>query len=73
MMNPIGHCGQEGEQLIFKVLNADNFLANILPENYADYKKLVYYVAGKRLQYDLTVPLMRSVQNPYKKRYNCIK
>jgi histidyl-tRNA synthetase len=61
----MGYYGQEGEQLIFKVLNSGNFLADVLPENYADYKKLAPYMAEKGLRYDLTVPLMRYVATNY--------
>lgn len=55
-----GKYGQEGDQLLFKVLNSGDFLADVdlLQQNY---KALAPQIAGKGLRYDLTVPLMRYV------------
>jgi histidyl-tRNA synthetase len=58
----LGNYGQEGEQLIFKILNSGDFLANVnLEVDKQDYKKLLPQIADKGLRYDLTVPLMRYV------------
>lgn len=57
-----GQYGQEGEQLIFKVLNSGDFLAevdNALIDK--GHKALAPQIAEKGLRYDLTVPLMRYV------------
>ena len=55
-----GKYGQEGDQLLFKVLNSGDFLAGVAIQN-KDYKVLLPQLAGKGLRYDLTVPLMRYV------------
>jgi len=57
-----GQYGQEGEQLIFKILNSGDFLAGVDRRSItADYKVLLPQIAEKGLRYDLTVPLMRYV------------
>ncbi|OJW72210.1 MAG: histidine--tRNA ligase [Candidatus Amoebophilus sp. 36-38] len=54
--------GQEGEQLVFRVLNSGNFLEGITPDEFPqDYKRLLPKIAEKGLRYDLTVPLMRYI------------
>ena len=70
----LGQYGQEGEQLIFKILNSGDFLADVSLEEPRDYKKLAPQLAEKGLRYDLTVPLMRYVAthhqvlpSPYKR------
>lgn len=55
-----GKYGQEGDQLLFKVLNSGNFLAGVEVQN-STYKTLLPQIAEKGLRYDLTVPLMRYV------------
>ena len=55
-----GKYGEEGEQLLFKILNSGDFLAGA-DENTKDYKVLLPQIAAKGLRYDLTVPLMRHV------------
>lgn len=57
-----GQYGQEGEQLIFKVLNSGDFLAEV-DKAVIDkgHKALAPHIAEKGLRYDLTVPLMRYV------------
>ncbi len=59
----IGKYGEEGDRLIFKVLNSGNFLKGVdeqlLKEK--DYNKLGYQICEKVLRYDLTVPLARFV------------
>jgi len=55
-----GKYGQEGDQLLFKILNSGDFLARSEVQN-RDYKTLLPQIAEKGLRYDLTVPLMRYV------------
>lgn len=60
-----GKYGEEGDQLIFKVLNSGDFLAE--PKNKQvsleniDAKKLTPFISEKALRYDLTVPFARYV------------
>jgi histidyl-tRNA synthetase len=58
----MGKYGDEGDQLLFKVLNSGDFKAK-LSENdlQADYKSLTTKIAEKGLRYDLTVPFARYV------------
>ncbi len=57
-----GKYGEEGDQLIFKILNSGDYLKK-LPENPLDlgYKKLASHLTEKALRYDLTVPFARYV------------
>jgi histidyl-tRNA synthetase len=58
----LGQYGQEGEQLVFRILNSGNFLTEVTQEELGkDYKTLLPKIAEKGLRYDLTVPLMRYV------------
>lgn len=55
-----GKYGEEGDQLLFKILNSGDFLAGA--KSYTnDYKALLPHIAAKGLRYDLTVPLMRYI------------
>src|SRR6195952_755365 len=59
-----GKYGEEGDKLIFKILNSGDFLADggINESNItADSKRLVPLIAEKALRYDLTVPFARYV------------
>jgi histidyl-tRNA synthetase len=58
-----GKYGDEGDRLIFKVLNSGDFLAKEDPDSLAQIKAadLVKKIAGKALRYDLTVPFARFV------------
>jgi histidyl-tRNA synthetase len=57
-----GKYGDEGDQLLFKVLNSGNFLEGVEPADLeAGYKKLTFKVSEKGLRYDLTVPFARYV------------
>jgi len=59
-----GKYGEEGDKLIFKLLNSGDFLTDgkIDSSNFvADYKKLTPRISGKALRYDLTVPFARYV------------
>jgi len=68
----LGKYGEEGDKLLFKILNSGNFLdkykstkedvpnsvdADILP----DFKDLTSFITEKGLRYDLTVPFARFV------------
>lgn len=57
----MGKYGEEGDKLLFKVLNSGNYIENINEDNFADYKKLTTKISEKGLRYDLTVPFARFV------------
>ena len=54
-----GKYGEEGDRLLFKILNSGNFLEKIT--ELEDYQKLTPKIVGKGLRYDLTVPFARYV------------
>lgn len=58
-----GKYGDEGDQLLFKVLNSGDFLKGVDPKKLqqADSKSIVFDIAEKGLKYDLTVPFARYV------------
>lgn len=56
-----GKYGEEGDQLLFKILNSGDFLKDVTPENLTQYKLLAPRIAEKGLRYDLTVPFARYV------------
>ena len=58
-----GKYGEEGDQLIFKVLNNGDFLAKVHEDDLAerDSKKVGFQISKKALRYDLTVPFARFV------------
>ncbi len=57
-----GKYGDEGDQLLFKVLNSGDFLKKTSIADYeAGAKKLIPKIAEKGLRYDLTVPFARYV------------
>ncbi len=57
-----GKYGDEGDQLLYKILNSGDFAANLTPEDLADgSKKITPKIAEKGLRYDLTVPFARYV------------
>lgn len=58
-----GKYGDEGDKLIFKILNSGDFLSKVSPEELqvGDAKKLTNKVSEKALRYDLTVPFARYV------------
>jgi histidyl-tRNA synthetase len=60
-----GKYGEEGEQLMYKVLNSGNFWESVppLPQEALNSKKLTPLICDKALRYDLTVPLARFVVN----------
>ncbi len=54
-----GKYGEEGDQLLFKVLNSGDFLRG--EKDLTNYKKLTTQIAEKGLRYDLTIPFARYV------------
>ncbi|WP_109830676.1 histidine--tRNA ligase [Reichenbachiella versicolor] len=57
-----GKYGDEGDQLLFKVLNSGDFLSKTSEDDYkAGSKALLNKVSEKGLRYDLTVPFARYV------------
>ena len=59
----MGKYGEEGDKLLFKVLNSGNYLAGVNPEylNEECFTKLTTQISEKGLRYDLTVPFARFV------------
>lgn len=58
-----GKYGQEGDRLIFKVLNSGDFLSKLNLDNETTSRSLSRDIARKALRYDLTVPFARFVVN----------
>lgn len=58
-----GKYGEEGDRLIFKILNSGDFAAKTNVENWQskDSQKLTSQISEKALRYDLTVPFARFV------------
>lgn len=56
----MGKYGEEGDQLLFKVLDSGDFLADI-GDLTKGYRAVLPRISSKGLRYDLTVPLMRYV------------
>jgi histidyl-tRNA synthetase len=58
-----GKYGEEGDRLLFKILNSGNFLQNVPPELLSEDKhlSLTNKISEKGLRYDLTVPFARYV------------
>jgi histidyl-tRNA synthetase len=59
----MGKYGEEGDRLIFKILDNGNYLLKT-PQDYLDNKdtkKITPTISGKALRYDLTVPFARYV------------
>ena len=57
----MGKYGEEGDKLLFKVLNSGNFVDKVDSNAFADAKKLTNLISEKGLRYDLTVPFARFV------------
>ncbi len=55
-----GKYGEEGDQLLFRVLNSGDFLSDV-KEPIANYRQLAPKISEKGLRYDLTVPFARYV------------
>jgi histidyl-tRNA synthetase len=56
-----GKYGEEGDQLLFKILNSGDFLKDVKAESLSDARSLTPRIAEKGLRYDLTVPFARFV------------
>ncbi len=56
----MGKYGEEGDRLIFKILNSGDFLAKVDCEG-KTYQQLTTLICEKGLRYDLTVPFARFV------------
>lgn len=57
-----GKYGEEGDQLLFKILNSGDFLKDVAPEDVAKGSAVnLNKLAEKGLRYDLTVPFARYV------------
>ncbi len=59
----MGKYGDEGDKLLFKILNSGDYLKDASAELLAakDYNQLLPKISSKGLRYDLTVPLARVV------------
>ncbi|MPR37041.1 histidine--tRNA ligase [Salmonirosea aquatica] len=58
----MGKYGEEGDQLLFKILNSGEFSAKLTAQDWqGDAKQLTTKIAEKGLRYDLTVPFARYV------------
>ncbi len=59
----MGKCGEEGDRLIFKILNSGNFLSSVPGKDLLknEPNKLASQICGKGLRFDLTVPFARFV------------
>lgn len=59
----MGKYGEEGDRLIFKILNSGDFLSNVDDVLYSekDSGKITTKISEKALRYDLTVPFARYV------------
>ena len=58
-----GKYGDEGDRLIFKVLNSGDFLSKTNVDDKTTSKSITKKIASKALRYDLTVPFARFVVN----------
>ena len=59
----LGKYGEEGDKLLFRILNSGDFLSSVSNEELAkkEYGKLSSLICEKGLRYDLTVPFARYV------------
>ncbi|WP_324026762.1 histidine--tRNA ligase [Maribacter sp. BPC-D8] len=59
----LGKYGEEGDRLIFKILNSGDFISKVDDATYADKKSnsIAPKITEKALRYDLTVPFARYV------------
>jgi histidyl-tRNA synthetase len=56
-----GKYGDEGDQLVFKILNSGDYMKEVPSGAVSEYRSLTQHIAEKGLRYDLTVPLARYV------------
>lgn len=57
----MGKYGEEGDKLLFKILNSGDFAAGVTPPELANSNALASKICEKGLRYDLTVPFARYV------------
>ena len=59
----LGKYGEEGDKLLFKILNSGDFLDSLKNSNLSEksYKEVTPVISEKGLRYDLTVPFARFV------------
>lgn len=57
----MGKYGDEGDQLLFRILNSGDFLKDVDPSKFSSARSLAPEIAEKGLRYDLTVPFARFV------------
>lgn len=57
----MGKYGEEGDRLIFKILNSGDYLKKVDPDSDFESKKMTAKISEKALRYDLTVPFARYV------------
>ncbi|MBP5135407.1 MAG: histidine--tRNA ligase [Paludibacteraceae bacterium] len=59
----MGKYGEEGDKLLFKILNSGDFLSDVAPSDFSERNlpKLTNKMCEKGLRYDLTVPFARFV------------
>jgi len=57
----MGKYGEEGDRLIFKILNSGDFLKKVDANVDFEAKKMISKISEKALRYDLTVPFARYV------------
>ena len=56
-----GKYGDDGDKLIFRILNSGNFLTKVDANDFQQYKSIRSKISDKALRYDLTVPFARYV------------
>lgn len=57
----LGKYGDEGDKLLFKILNSGDYLKDVSETDKAEIGKLTSHICEKGLRYDLTVPFARFV------------
>jgi histidyl-tRNA synthetase len=57
----MGKYGEEGDRLIFKILNSGDYFKKVDLNSDLDSKKMISKISDKALRYDLTVPFARYV------------
>lgn len=60
----LGKYGEEGDKLLFRILNSGDFLSSTPPQlvnHEYDHRKILPHISEKGLRYDLTVPFARFV------------
>lgn len=57
----MGKYGEEGDKLLFKILNSGDFAESITPDQLSNPNALAAKICEKGLRYDLTVPFARYV------------